>query len=103
MCRAIATNPMENSVSTTVATRNPAGALIPLPYAMAIGTLLVIAVIGAALATAMNSTPTSPRAPTLSLPPLLGGAAPERTVDPCGDRSVLIGRSSTGGGPGPAH
>jgi hypothetical protein len=40
---------------------------MPLPYPRAIGTLPVIAVIGAAFATAMNSTPASPTAPTFSL------------------------------------
>src|SRR4051794_41461517 len=72
MCRAIATNPTVNRVRTTVATRNPAGAPSPLPEPIAIGTLPVIAVIGAALATAMKSTPTKPSAPALSLPPLPG-------------------------------
>src|SRR6476646_612266 len=46
-----------------VAKRKPAGAPRPLPKPTAIGVLLVIAVIGAALATAMNKTATMPIAP----------------------------------------
>ena len=40
---------------------------MPLPNAIAIGTLPVMAVIGAALASAMNSTPKSPTVPAFSL------------------------------------
>src|SRR4249920_2021359 len=58
---------MANRVRTTVATRKPAGVPRPLPYATEIGTLPVMAVIGAALAVAMKSTANSPTAPTLSL------------------------------------
>src|SRR5829696_1134874 len=50
-------------VSTIVANRKPAGAPSPLPNPTAIGTLPVIAVIGAALATAMKMTATMPMAP----------------------------------------
>jgi hypothetical protein len=46
-----------------VAKRNPAGAPRPFPKPTAIGVLLVIAVIGAALATAMKRTATMPIAP----------------------------------------
>src|SRR3954470_16981375 len=49
-----------------VANRKPAGAPSPLPKPTAIGTLPVIAVIGAALATAMKITATMPMAPFLS-------------------------------------
>src|SRR3989337_2479194 len=50
-------------VSTIVANRKPAGAPSRLPNPTAIGTLPVIAVIGAALATAMKMTATMPMAP----------------------------------------
>ncbi len=53
-------------VSTIVANRKPAGAPSPLPNPTAIGTLPVIAVIGAALATAMKMTATMPMAPFFS-------------------------------------
>ena len=46
-----------------VANRKPAGAPSPLPNPTAIGTLPVIAVIGAALATAMKMTATIPIEP----------------------------------------
>src|SRR3954468_20641563 len=46
-----------------VANKKPAGAPSPLPNPTAIGTLPVIAVIGAALATAMKMTATTPIAP----------------------------------------
>src|ERR1700712_4656098 len=46
-----------------VANRNPAGAPRPLPKPTAIGTLPVMAVIGAALATAMKMTATMPIEP----------------------------------------
>ena len=46
-----------------VANRKPAGAPRPLPKPTAIGTLPVIAVIGAALATAMKMTATMPMDP----------------------------------------
>ena len=45
-----------------VATRYPAGAYGPLPNPTATGTLPTIAVIGAAVATAMNITPVRPTA-----------------------------------------
>src|ERR1700682_2000191 len=63
MCLAIATYPRANSVSATVANRKPAGAPKPLPNPTAIGTLPVMAVMGAALATAMRMTATMPTAP----------------------------------------
>src|SRR3954452_4151269 len=63
MCLAIATYPRANTVNTIVANRKPAGAPSPLPKPTAIGTLPVIAVIGAALATAMKMTATMPIAP----------------------------------------
>src|SRR4029079_6383312 len=63
MYLAIATYPIANNVRMIVAKRKPAGAPRPLPKPTAIGVLLVIAVIGAALATAMNKTATMPIAP----------------------------------------
>ena len=63
MYLAIATYPIANSVRMIVAKRKPAGAPRPLPKPTAIGVLLVIAVIGAALATAMKRTATIPIAP----------------------------------------
>src|SRR5512140_3740014 len=54
---------MVKNVSTIVAKRNPAGAPRPLPNPMAMGTLKLIAVMGAAFATAMNRTLTRPTAP----------------------------------------
>src|SRR5919106_4299513 len=53
---------MANSPITTVATMYPAGACEPFPKPTAIGTLPTIAVIGAAVATAMKITPTVPTA-----------------------------------------
>src|SRR5882757_1874391 len=55
-----------------VANRKPAGAPSPLPNPTAMGTLPVMAVIGAALATAMKMTATMPIAPFLS--PAVGAA-----------------------------
>src|SRR5436190_11926778 len=72
MCRAIATYPRANSVRMTVANRKPAGAPRPLPNPTAMGTLPVIAVIGAALATAMKMTATMPMDPFLR--PVVGAA-----------------------------
>src|SRR5260370_28328759 len=63
MCWALATEPTGNSVAAIVAKRKPAGAPSPLPNPTAIGTLPVIAVIGAALATAIKMTATMPMAP----------------------------------------
>ena len=63
MCLAIATYPSANSVRMMVAKRNPAGAPRPLPKPTAIGVFPVIAVMGAALATAMKMTATMPIAP----------------------------------------
>ena len=50
----------------TVANKKPAGAPRPLPNPTAIGTFPVIAVIGAALATAMKMTATMPIDPFFS-------------------------------------
>ncbi len=58
----MAAYPMANSDSTTVAKMYPAGACEPFPKPTAMGTLPTIAVIGAAVATAMNITPTMPTA-----------------------------------------
>src|SRR5882757_1401880 len=55
-----------------VANRKPAGAPSPLPNPTAMGTLPVMAVIGAALATAMKMTATMPIDPFLR--PLVGAA-----------------------------
>src|SRR3954468_18285734 len=86
MCLAIATYPSANSVSAIVANKNPAGAPSPLPNPTAIGTFPVIAVIGAALATAMKITATMPMAPFLS--PAAGGAA---VVSTAADSVVTAG------------
>lgn len=55
---------------------------MPFPKPTAMGRLPVIAVIGAAVATAMNTTPTSPT--ELALSRWTCGAA-----DPCGDSPVM--------------
>ncbi len=65
MCFAIATYPRANKVNAMVANRKPAGAPRPLPKPTAMGTLPVIAVMGAALATAMKMTATIPMDPFL--------------------------------------
>src|SRR5215217_6422255 len=61
-----------------VANRKPAGAPSPLPKPTAIGTLPVMAVMGAAFATAMKITATMPTAPFLR--PAAGGAVVVSTV-----------------------
>ena len=62
----MAMKPMVKIVSTMVANRKPAEAPVPLPKPTAMGTLKLIAVMGAAFATAMNRTPKRPTAPALS-------------------------------------
>src|SRR5215218_10257555 len=64
----MATYPTAKMVKTTVAKIYPAGAPVPLPNPTATGTLPVIAVIGAAVATAMKMTSKRPTALGLSLP-----------------------------------
>src|SRR5215207_7395140 len=86
MCRAIATYPSANNVRMIVANRKPAGAPRPLPQPTAIGTLPVMAVIGAALATAMKMTATMPMAPFLR--PVAGDAA---VVSTAADSVVTAG------------
>jgi hypothetical protein len=73
--RAIATYPTAKMLRTTVATRNPAGVPMPLPNPTEIGVLPVIAVIGAALAVAMNRTARRPTDPAFRAPPLRGTGA----------------------------
>src|ERR1700704_5489615 len=88
MCRAIATYPSANSVSAIVANRKPAGVPRPLPNPTAIGTLPVMAVIGAALATAMKMTATMPMAPFFR--PAGGAVVGSTASDSVVTRGLLI-------------
>ncbi|GAB2441848.1 hypothetical protein GCM10027262_52320 [Nocardia tengchongensis] len=75
-----------------MAIRNAAGVPIPLPADIMKGTLPVMAVIGAAVATAMNTTPTRPT--TLGFSRATAGSdvpdPPERTVGELGSMVQLL-------------
>src|SRR5690349_2547379 len=66
MCLLMVVKPTENTANTAMAIRNAAGVPLPVPEDIMNGTLPVMAVIGAAVAMAMNTTPSSPMALGLS-------------------------------------
>jgi hypothetical protein len=86
MCLAIAVYPTEKMLSTTVANRYAAGTPVPVPKPTTMGTLPVIAVIGAAFATAMKRTANRPIEPDLRR-----WTSPAAGVVSCRS-TVLIGR-----------
>src|SRR3979490_1167446 len=71
-----------------VANRKPAGAPSPLPNPTAIGTLPVIAVIGAALATAIKNTALMPMRPFLM--PAAGAAVVSTAADSVVTADLLV-------------